>query len=227
MDKKHEMYNAPLKGNVPDCISQFTLGCLAENGITTIGQLVDRWETLYRVGFDRTDFKAMLRGYGILGSNIGRVADYCSTWTYRLQTKKESQQLYRKIDGRYVPVEALSDRGCSMPEGIYLVRTSKSTGSVRSIRSLHSVADEVGWFKIAGKPVLDFEQLAKIDYYAESIIDLCLDKKSFIEMSPARMAEHVVKRMLEVTENARVGYIPRESKSVIIHSNIDPDFLVE
>lgn len=226
MDKKHEMYNEPLKGNVPDCISQFTLGCLADNGITTIGQLVDRWEALYRVGLDRTDFKAMLRGYGILGSNIGRVADYCATWAYRLQAEKESQQLYRKIGGKYVPVEALTN-SCSMPEGIYLVRTSKASSSVRSIHSLRSVADEVGWFKVAGKPVLDFEQLAKIDYYTESIIDLCLNKKLLAEMSPAQMAEHFVKRMLEVTENARVGYIPKESKSVMINSNIDPDFLVE
>lgn len=226
MDKKHEMYNAPLNGNVPDCISLFTLRCLADNGISTIGQLMDRWEALYRVGLDRCDFKAMLRGYGILGRNVGNVADFCATWAYRLQTSRESQQLYRKIGGKYIPVEALSDR-CSMPEGIYLVRTSKATGSVRSIHSLRGVADEVGWFKVAGKPVLDFEQLAKIDYYAESIIDLCLNKNMLAEMSPAQMAQHFAKRMLEVTENARAGYIPKDSVSVKVNSNIDPDFFVE
>lgn len=226
MDKKHEMYNAPLKGNVPDCISQFTLRCLADNGITTIGQLVDRWEALYRVGLDRADFEAMIRGYGILGSNIGRVADYCATWAYRLQTARESRQLYQKIDGRYVPVEALSDRR-GMPEGIYLVRTSKSTGSVRSIHSLRGMADEVGWFKVAGKPVLDFEQIAKIDYYAEAIIDLCLNKSLLGDMSPAQLAEHFAKRMLEVTENARAGYIPKDCVSVEVNSNIDPDFLAK
>lgn len=226
MDKKHEMYNAPLKGNVPDCISQFTLGCLADNGITTIGQLMDRWEALYRVGLDRADFEAMIRGYGILGSNIGRVADYCATWAYRLQTARESRQLYQKIDGRYVPVEALSDRR-GMPEGIYLVRTSKATGSVRRIRSLRGMADEVGWFKVAGKPVLDFEQIAKIDYYAEALVDLCLNKSLLGDMSPAQLAEHLAKRMLEVTENARAGYIPKDCVSLKANSNIDPDFFVE
>ena len=226
MDKKHEKYNEPLKGNVPDCISQFTLKCLADNGITTVGQLLDRWEALYRIGLDRSDFKAMLRGYGILGSNISNVADYCATWSYRLQTDRESKQLYQKIGGRYIPVEALSDRR-GMSEGIYLVRTSKSTGSVRSIHSLRCMADEVGWFKIAGKPVLDFEQIAKIDYYAEALIDLCLNKSLLGDMSPAQLAEHLAKRMLEVTENARAGYIPKDCVSVKANSNIDPDFLVK
>lgn len=226
MDKKHEKYNEPLKGNVPDCISQFTLRCLADNGITTIGQLLDRWEALYRIGLDRSDFKAMLRGYGILGSNVGNVADFCATWTYRLQTARESNQLYQKIGGRYVPVEALSDRH-SMPEGIYLVRTSKATGSVCSIHSLRGMADEVGWFKVAGKPVLDFEPIAKIDYYAEAIVDLCSNKSLLGDMSPAQRAEHLAKRMLEVTENARAGYIPKDCVSVKANSNIDPDFLVK
>lgn len=226
MDKKHEKYKAPLKGNMPVCISNKTLECLSLHGIDTIGDLMNRWEMLSLVCKDRDGFKAMLKGMGVKGRNIDDVANFCATWAYRLQTDKERFLLYQKIDGKYIPVEALADR-TNMSEGIYLVRTSGERGGVRRIRNLRCLADEVGWFKVGGKPILDFEMIAKVDYYAEAIIDFVLDKHNIIEMSPMDLVQHLAKLMLEVTENARANSILTESKSITVRKQDVSDFSVK
>lgn len=203
MDKKHENYKAPLIGNMPDCISANTLKSLSLHGIETIGELMDRWEKLGFVCKDRDNFNAMLKGMGVKGRNIDDVANFCATQAYILQADKEKHLLYQKIDGKYIPTEALADR-TNMPEGIYLVRTSGKTNGVCRIHSLRYLADEVGWFKVGGKPILDFEMVAKVDYYAEAIIDFVLDNKhKILEMSPMELAQHLAKLMLEVTENEK------------------------
>lgn len=213
MDKKQEKYNAPLREEFPDNISVYSLMCLEDNGISTIGQIMDRWEALSCVSQGRTEFQAMLRGLGVRGVNVKHIANFCAAFEYRLQSDRESKLRYMKVGRNYVPVEVLSD-DTGMPEGIYLVRTSNKTGNVRSVSSLSHAANEVGWFKIAGNPVLDFELIAKIDYYAEAIASN-LSKTQMCGMSLYQLARHLAKIMLEVTENARAGYIPSKKISPI------------
>lgn len=227
MDKKHKMYKLALVGNVHEDVTAAAFQKLHNAGIISIGQLMDRWEALNLVSHDRAEFKAMLRGFGIQGKSIDSLANWCASFEFRLQEERESRLLYQKMGGKYVPVESLNDRADGMSEGIYLVRVNGSRGYVRSMRSLTCIADEVGWFKIGGKPVLDFDLIAKTDYYAEALLDFVLNRRNIGEMSPVELAQHLAKIMLEVTENARVGYIPKESKSVVTGNNIDPDFFAE
>lgn len=203
MDKKHEMYKKALVGNVHDDVTAAAFQKLYDVGIVSIGQLMDRWEALDCVTSDRAEFKAMLRGFGIQGKSVDSLANWCASFEYRLQTEREGRLLYQKMGGKYVPVESLNDRMDGMSEGIYLVKVNGSRGFIRSMRSLTSISDEVGWFKVGGKPVLDFELIAKTDYYAEALIDFAMDKHKILEMSPLQLAQHLAKIMLEVTENER------------------------
>lgn len=203
MDKKHKMYKMALVGNVHEDVTAAAFQKLHNVGIVSIGQLMDRWEALNLVSHDRAEFKAMLRGFGIQGKSVDSLANWCACFEYQLQTERESKLLYQKISGKYVPVESLNDRLDGMSEGLYLVKVNGKRGHVRSMCSLVSIADDVGWFKVGGKPVLDFDLIAKVDYYAEAIKDFCSDKHKIIEMSPVRLAQHLAKIMLEVTENER------------------------
>lgn len=195
MDKKHKKYKALLRAEVGHGVTDKAFDVLEKNDIKTVGKLMDLWE---RIG-EREYFKMMLSGMGLRGDNPERVGNFCASFEYSLQTDREYHLVYKKRNGHYEPIGVCAPETW-LSDGIWLIRTNLKSCS-RSECNLNYVAAEYGIFKLSSKPVLDFEKVAKMEYYTDAVVDVMRSISS--SSSPRQIACKVVAAMVEVTEQAR------------------------
>ena len=196
MDKKHEKYKTPLREEVGHGVTDKAFDILEKNDIKTVGKLMDLWE---RIG-EREYFEKMLAGMGLKGENPQRIGNFCASFEYSLQTNREHNLVYKKRNGRYEPI-GICAPDMWLSDGIWLIQSNKNTGSIRSVCNLNGVVDDYGIIKLSSNPVLDFEKVAKMEYYTDAVVAVMRSIPS--GSSLRQIACKVVAAMVEVTEQAR------------------------